>query len=656
MISVMNMAVINLWFSHEKSNCSIFFRWCSCGLRVAIGLILLVVMAQYLFAQEKLLNGTNFLILKPVQLNDAECGIGYGDGRILEDPKIGDLFRTRTRSVELEVPEEFNDPELLAVIESGSVERLREWLDQSKDIENIKKRLEVTKGRAPTSLSLALKLGKVEQVKFLLSRNEPISFVSKFKRSPADIYYASDERFSHLFLVRLLSEQLISLSSDPKGDIKRFAELAQRPIPNILWTGKYDITSQEFVMAGNEKRAPKIIVAGGEWRVFSEWEAIRIDSFTNTNSWPYANTKFSLLIKRKDLTNVVFPTRSTPFLLSTFTAWGNVTIPTCPFDFASAPFCYPSVTIKSIDCTVLLSQRGVSWTLLPGKATTLDRSEGDIVLTIPHLTIPPVDGMGFSVALDITQGEGPKVDFDNDFQLTSRTKTYVTLTRLRNERLAATQRLTNASIPIEELRRLGLEGAPIEEIRRLAAIEVKTRAAAERYLSALAIDARYKDLVKELFKEKAFSLVSANRQLVNLRKLMQEQILFGAEDLNLLIAQVDALAKTEPPALREHLTKIRKVLEDAKCSYEATNKAVEVLKEGLFEDTERLIFEYQGLGLELAQYLTPEEIESGSGVPLTVDMRREISSRIAKSDVWLKDEAFGNHGAVIRTALGLPPP
>ena len=134
--------------------------------------------------------------------------------------------------------------------------------------------------------------------------------------------------------------------------------------------------------------------------------------------------------------------------------------------------------------------------------------------------------------------------------------------------------------------------------------------------------------------------------------MLQTRLLFTPEDLRLLIQQINELLASVPQTFHAQLEAVRETLVSAEGAASAGDAAIEVAQDGLFEEVDRVVLEYQGLALELAQFTAPENLLAQ--MPLTPSQRERIRSRISPSDVVVRNDSFDGKGPTVREAFGLP--
>jgi uncharacterized protein len=482
-----------------------------------------------------------------------------------------------------------------------------------------------------SALALALALGRVEAAKLLIRRGAAITFDTPARALPAIIDYAGDARFAALFPLGLLTDQLISLTADAAGDIARFHNLlANARPPNVDWI----VTCRNHCrgtlhLVGNSPRYIGLIQSHRRDYKSRAWMAVEISPHEPSSSTVDGGSLG------------ILPLHFDPV----FTAKGSVRVPSCEFSLLDQPFCVPGLhfTMGQYSQGRLLFKQGQgNYTGLPGKTITLDRSNGDI-----EMEFELVEGKSLSMSLKIDYGVVPTIALTGAFDDADRMATYATLAKWRQRRLKAIEALTKEPIP-------GEDKSVTEQRNRELTVEAKALAAAERHLSALAIEKGYQDVVRLLFMQKAAEVAALDQRMADFRRILQTRVVFSREELLLLVQQIDALISTAPLALHGQLQAIRDGLMAANQAVGATDDAIEVAQDGLFQDVDRVVFQYQSLALELAQYMHPEELMTK--IPLTAAQRLAIQTRISPSDVFVRDTALNGWGATLREASGLPEP
>jgi ankyrin repeat protein len=484
--------------------------------------------------------------------------------------------------------------------------------------------IDATDGLGRTPLSLALALGRFEAVKLLLHRKATIGFDPPVRGVPADIDYASDPRFSALFRSRLLADRLVAQSDDPIGDLARFEKFVNQHLPDVAWIWSCSPTCKgENRFTGNSTL----------W-----WWPLRSARYDRSHQ-AETRARYEFLVGPRLTYNpgsgYSDPWRI-PYISSDpkFNVRASIHLPGCTFDVK--PFCLTGLTIafpEYSDGQIKVTQGQRSETLGPGQSLTFDRSNGDIDLNIER-----IEGKEMTVSVDIKLAKPPAVDLGADVSTEQRLKTYTTLAKLRHKRLEAIKMAGQAAtIPVKT-----------ENLVLANALD-----AAERRLSALAVQKNYLGVVRELCRHYAAEVARLPLAEANLRKLLASRLSFTTEDLKLLIQDLNTKIAEAPKSHRLTLESIRNALAKAKDAAQVQDKAIEVVREGLFESFDRLIFEYQGLILELAQFEGLKDLPKK--LPVTAEQRAAIRARISASDVFIADDSFGGKGAQMRQALGLTP-
>jgi len=462
-----------------------------------------------------------------------------------------------------------------------------------------------TLGRTPLSVSLAT--GQIAIARYLLRRGAVISATSSFPGITTDLSYSTDPRFSSFFHPRLLASKLIDISASPASDLAKLATAEQfRPGP-MTWQircqngcvgeqvlkdtahGMYDLVRTERTDTPGRS-------------IISAYIPPRTEDDVSGSSMLVA-------VIRKIIREGIW------------TIQGNWTIEPCAFTFKE-PFCFPEVTVEVVD----LPGGSISLEdslLKEGDSLTVDRSSGPIIITIN-----PTEGRDPRANLSVTYGLRPTVNFIPGVSFAARLQTYSQLAKLNTQRDLLLKKEDQASLA-----------------------RAKSLAAVIRELSARASGENYELVVRQLFQLRAQDLIALDQRVLDLRAVLQSQLSFPAADVQMVLKTVDALVKSDPK-LASILLPVRYALkaslDASKDGQAATGKAIE----NLFSDVDRVVFEYQGFGLELAQFMSVEQLEA-EGM-LSAAQRTEIGKRLTGTETWVQDTAFDGHGAQIKHALALP--
>jgi ankyrin repeat protein len=466
-----------------------------------------------------------------------------------------------------------------------------------------------TLGRTPLSVSLAT--GQVAITRYLLRKGAAISATSSFPGIATDLSYSTDPRFSAFFHPRLLAGKLIDISASPASDLEKFATSEQFRLGPMIWQiGCQNGCENETVLKDTAHgvfdlvRAERTDERGRS--VVSAYIPIRTEEDVSGSSIVAG-------LIRKIIREGIWTIR------------GNWTIESCAFTFKE-PFCFPEVTVEVIDLpggSILLKDANLTTPLKEGDSRTVERGSGPIIITIN-----PTEGRSPRAQLAVTYGLRPNVNFIPGVSFAARMQTYSELAKLSIER-----------------------DLLLKNEDQLSLARAMSVAAAIRELSSRAAVENYELVVRELFHLRAQDLVALDQRVLDLRAVLQSQLSFPSADVQLVIKTVDDLVKTDPN-LASILIPVRDALkaslDASKDGQAATGKAIE----NLFSDVDRVVFEYQGFGLEVAQFMSAELIES-EGL-LTATQRTEIGKRLTGSDSWVQDNSFDGQGVKIKHALAFP--
>ncbi|MFZ3119201.1 MAG: hypothetical protein WA159_12860 [Variovorax sp.] len=260
--------------------------------------------------------------------------------------------------------------------------------------------------------------------------------------------------------------------------------------------------------------------------------------------------------------------------------------------------------------------------LKEGESILLDRSAGAITIGVN-----PLEGRSPRARMRLTYNLRTNVPFSPGVGFAQRMQTYRALAEFKAER--------------EALLRVG---------ERTALIRAKTLAANTRELSAKAVSENYALVLQQLFQTRAQDIVALDQRVLDLRAVLQASLSFPTGDLQLLIKRIEDLIKSDSTLstiLNPVMTALKDALAASRDGQAATGKAIE----NLFQDVDRVVFEYQGFALELAQFMSLEQLED-PGV-LATAQRDEIRQRLRGVASPVRDSAFNGRGAQVRQALGL---
>lgn len=484
-------------------------------------------------------------------------------------------------------------------------------------------------GRSP--LTLALQLGWREAAQALLSAGSAYTVEPANAYQVADLDYAQDERLAAAFMMRMLSQRILELDAhkaavDPDTSLHRFQASQSTPLPDAVWTVTCTPCEVPMVLRGNTRSNLPV-------------KSYRHDD-GRTVVFGVRQSNLGPVTMR--LRDVAPGLRGEVGIELEFQVEGLLRIPPCSFDFWTDPTCYPEVRITNPNHTsefrintsrgpiplpgaiMAAVQNGETWEILPGDTLELDRSRGSIDVLMQRVS-SPIFMLDFSVSL----GAGPVAAAEREIHDGARAATYARIFTLRSE--AA---------------RLPQQGSAGAELR------AKTLATSIHITSAMAVREKYPQVIRERLIRRAEDIRHLNAQVVALRNAVIAQSSMTPAQIGEMIGRIDRLLLDLPEAERAPLRQIRVALVRVQAAATGANDAVEVLREQLYSDVDRMVRDYQALILEYAQYVPVATLTSMIEEPT----RAAIRERIHPADVVIHDQTLGQQGAALRRAFGLPTP
>jgi ankyrin repeat protein len=475
-------------------------------------------------------------------------------------------------------------------------------------------------------LTLALNLQRYSIAELLLRKGAQVTYLPRTSYQKADIEFASDQRLAAVFQTLLLRNQLLQLSPNdavnhPDTSIGKLTDNLAYKVPDTAWTMTCTPCTGSRTFKGN--------VDGGLIPIRSERDDAN------------GTTSFGLVQYAIGPVTATWPNGQKFFVL-TFDVSGAMTVAKCAFDFLTNPTCYPRVTISNPDegtglqirtddgfaplplLPLTVVQAGTSTAIAPGASVIFDRSAGDL-----QITAGPVQSKVFGLHYTISMGDGPPTDVSDDFSLPARMATYARIASLK----AQFDNLPN--------------GAGGDQT-----VEAKTLATAIYVLSAEAVKHQYLQNIRQLLVERRDAIANADARVRDLRDAIIASDTMTPAQIDLTIARVDSLLPQLSGDQKQALQHIRDELVAAKTAVAGTNQAIHIVRDDYYTWLDGVIAEYQGLMLELAQYVTPDELLS-SGL-VSGAQAAAIKQVLRPSDVLIGDGAVSNHGAAIRAAFGIP--
>jgi ankyrin repeat protein len=487
-------------------------------------------------------------------------------------------------------------------------------------------------------LTLALQLDNVSGATALLSANATVTRRARNAAQLADTFYASDARLAVAFQVPLLREQILYLDANdarnqPTISLGQFAQNDIK-IPDLVWQ--------------LECRACRKVVYKLQGNQRFNLHPVASERFDEPN-----RTIFS--IKQENIYPIVIGS-DPPLLvmLEVFKIGGQAVIPACTFDFKTSPTCFPSVEVTNVTepttlqidtnkldphirnglikawlpITVKVQQGATNTDIEPGKSAQFDRSLGELKIVVGPETWPT-----FSYQVDVRLESGPKVESSNDFLLPARMATYARIAAYKEE----LDQLTSGA-------NIGPSGA----------IKAKSLSASIHLLSATAVSRQYVQNVMQLLTRSARDIAFADDRLHELTSTLIASNSFTAEQIDLIIAQLDELKDKISKDDGQDLDGIKATLKRLREAKSSEDRNLQLLAEGFRSNLATLIAEYQGLVLEAAQYYSAEELSGRHD--LSDDVKKRLQAKIKAWEVSIPNAAMGGQGKQLRAVFGIPDP
>lgn len=488
-------------------------------------------------------------------------------------------------------------------------------------------------GLGRTALTLALQLGRDEIAQFLLESGAEFTLEPRNALQSADVDFASKPRLAAAFMVRLLETQLVNIKPDdaaknPALAINKFNANQAFALPYVDWTISCNLCGAPSHISANYN-APN-----------SPLTIERFDKGGTTKYWATQSDIFPIHVVFPNGGSLGIPPVGVDVL---FLVSARLNIPGCEFDFATSPTCFPEIKVTNPNvgstlqvktangfapldpaAVVNAKQGDINFRIDPGKNLVLDRSLGPI-----EVTIQPVTSTTFSLQLEVDLPPGPPISISPGLSTEERAAVYGQLAKWKE----------------------GFEGYP-ENAQLDAIVKKKALATAIHVLSAMAVDKNYPSHIRDRLQLRAQDVAALNRATLELRDAILSQSELTKGDIDLLIARVDALQQAASGTDKTALDQMKSELVAARDSVINSGAALRVFSENFFSDVDRVVRDYQTLGLELAQYVLPGDLDK----VVPDETRNSISNTISQRDVIIKDSALEGQGDAVRTALGLPSP
>lgn len=506
-------------------------------------------------------------------------------------------------------------------VRTGSVAAVSEALSKGAPI-NAKDSL----GRSALNLSLAI--GSVPIARLLLRHGAEVNVSAAIPGMSTDLSYFEDKRFRDLLLMRILADQLVTRVEDSSAELKLIEQSRSFTPADVAWSFSCD-----------DIQCPPQDVRPLTGNATSHWTLIESTSSKSPGRGEFGirrNRIEQIVVEKCDCINdylIAYTWRLVN--QAQFTLRGKGSISSCKFSYTQPSHCDPAITIAMprwsdgqidlVQDTDVANKKTLEARIKPGEQLALDRSLGEIRYELPAV-------QARFPRLDVVVQLPPEIAAAaiGDPSSENRARSYVALKKWKG------------------LKSEALHAGTLEKLLYAKRLDV-----AGRTQSARMLEANYPLVVKQLLLTRASDIARLKKSIATFRGLLQAQLTFPAERLKLLIDTLDELAKASlSDGERASLETVRTGLEDALASALDTGASVEIASDSYFSEVDRLVFEYQALGLECIQFVAAGK-EEGCAPP--DDVREAVRDRVTAADVWLSDAQFDGRGAAIRRALGLSP-
>jgi ankyrin repeat protein len=495
-------------------------------------------------------------------------------------------------------------------------------------------------GRSP--LTLALQLGNAQAATMLLQRGAYFTKRPRSTAQVADTWYASFPEFADAFQIPLLRQQLLYLDANDSRD---------RPDDTLTAFNSNDVIASDLVwevqcracgnVGGNETTH---ILKGNQ--TFDIWPSVVSErGDTPHHTW--------FRIKEENFVPFVFHSKEGFPILEVFQIRGTLTIPKCEFDFKTKPTCYPGVKIANLtEATTLtvdiprigsipprpipawltlpmtVTQGATSAIVEPGSSALFDRSLGELKIVAGPQIWPT-----FAYNITVDFDSGPEAPGD-DFLLPARMACYARIAAYKDE--------------FDEIMSDGGTIKPSSSIR------AKDLRASINFLSAMAVKRQYRQNVIQLLARAARDIVLADDSVHELTSALIAKNAFTPEQIDLIVAQLDALEAAATPDQKQEFEAAKSALRELRNAKDSQDRELQNFADRFRTSLGTLISDYQGLILEAAQYYSSTEILAQM---LAADLNRGVlRSRIKPWEVKISDATASGRGQELRSIFGLPDP
>ena len=172
-------------------------------------------------------------------------------------------------------------------------------------------------------------------------------------------------------------------------------------------------------------------------------------------------------------------------------------------------------------------------------------------------------------------------------------------------------------------------------------------------LSARTVREKYPAHVVVEVRKLAREIARADQRVLEIRNLVVNSSKLTVAQVDLLLRRIDLLTpELADPKQRAILDKIRDGLVKARNVLGNASADIRILRDNYYTDADRMIEEYQAAILELAQFVSVEQLEAL--VNLSPVDRNAIEKKLTNADVVIPDSAVSGRGKFLRSAFGLP--
>ncbi|EKE45183.1 hypothetical protein OCGS_0878 [Oceaniovalibus guishaninsula JLT2003] len=518
-------------------------------------------------------------------------------------------------------------PPLHVAVQEHDMVRLQALLDASE------KNIDGLDGLGRTALTLALQKGFQEEAILLLRRGAGVALAPRNAYQLSDLNYATDNATANAFLVNMLQRRFVrrgdgTALNAPQTVIDAYGAARSFALPELRWavtcekrcTPALDEIPASGIMSESEILSLPIIA--GIRFVSRANDDVNIRTYSLSGYW----------IDHVQLSDIYTATEvgASPVLLS---ARGNLTIPSCSFDFVTDMVCSPQLTVRNLTrlpkdgqegslfrgpVPILVRQGTQSYPLRAGEFHVFDRSEG-----VLEIVVGPFTTKEFSIEFAVETDPGERFDLKSGFGARERLDAYAQLRTLFDR---------------------------LEQLDPSNGAAVKSTAAAMNALSAYIAREKYLENAVARTRELANDIAGLDQSVRLVREQIQAGSTASAEDVHFIIALIDEMLEAAA-GNREVFDYMRERLLAVARSLEAGSAATADLREQLFTEVDRKILLYQVYALEVAQFVGPDLLSETLKLPEAT--LAGIQQNTGAGDRWISRTAMNGTGDALISTIGL---